>query len=229
MCLVCWMATPLYSIRMNKQYDQLLGMVAPRNPESLKAFQTAWQVLEPHLSEREKQEFLIILIDGHYHHHYFVYFKTLLDIILHQRINLNFSIDHWAPTFLSLAIEKASRPLFDYLVGKGAQINFIGDRNLFDADPNLEDGSERYWTALDYATIKVADMMSIDYNYAVPESLCDCLEESNEQIVISKALYCDLLEQAVYLQKLIRIDNIADHIASIGGKHFHDLPVKRHK
>ena len=156
----------------------------------------------------------------------------ILDEIIDSKVSLDFIVDHWAPTFLSLAVYRTSRQLFDYLVRKGANINFIGDSYAFETEEAIkrevgENGFERYATCLDFAETKLADALTTDYNYSVPEEIENYgawLDfDRNEEITIKKQDYYYLLEQSLYLRDLIHTDRLVDHIKSLGGKTYEQL------
>ena len=195
-----------------------------------KAFSINWNTIKNKLTEQEKQFLLTEIVFYHYSDKYFSFFKKVLDIIIDTKVSLNFNTDLWSPTFLSLAIDKASRKLFDYLLYKGASINFVGDSFAFDnPDSSMLEMDElnQFATCLDFAELKLADALTTDYNYSVPEE-----EENNvswpdiddkEEIIIRKQDYYYLLEQAQYLKALIHTDRLIGHIKSLGGKTYQPL------
>lgn len=198
-----------------------------------KAFSNNWNTIKNKLSEQEKQFLLSEIVFYHYSDKYFSFFKKVLDTIIDTKVSLNFNTDIWAPTFLSMAIDIASRQLFDYLLLKGASINFIGDRAAFNSpDQNLtnNDFVDRYQTCLDFAENKLADALTSDYNYSIPEK-ADNLEwsdiENYEEINVKKQQYYYLIEQAGYLQDLIHTNRLIQHIRSLGGKSFQQLTQEK--
>lgn len=189
------------------------------------------------LTEQERQELLVEIIDFYYDRKQFSRFKNVFDLIIGSKLNLNFNIEHWAPTFLSLVVLRAPyKELFDYFVKKGANINFIGDSYAFEDAESLEyelkhSLFERYQTCLDFAQLKLDDMLLIDYNYDVPDKKVDgdrsSLAEDAGDMTISIREYLYLYEQSEYLFNLIFTDRLVDHIKNSGGKTFEELKDKR--
>ncbi|MAN60210.1 MAG: hypothetical protein CMC08_10280, partial [Flavobacteriaceae bacterium] len=158
-------------------------------------------------------------------------FKKAFDLIIGSKLNLNFNIEHWAPTFLSLVILRApSKQLFEYFLKKGADINFIGDTLAFEEGESLEFEKKhllygQYQTCVDFAQIKLNDLLTTDYNYDVPDKKIEGhhTEVENGEITISKMEYLYLHEQSEYLFDLINTDKLLDHIKNSGGKTYEDL------
>ncbi len=129
------------------------------------------------------------------------------------KLNLNFNIDHRAPTFLSLVILRApSQQLFDYSLKKGANINFIGDVLAFEEGEGLEWEKEhlldgRFQTCLEFAQVKLDDLLTSDYYYDVPAKKIDKdwrgITDEDGNITLSAREYLYLHEQAEYLNDLI--------------------------
>ena len=88
----------------------------------------------------------------------------------------------------------------------------------------------RYSTCLDFAKDVLADMLTVDYNYYVPETgnrnkaWLDI--DENEEITIKKQEYFYLVEQSQYLHDLIQTDRLVDHIKSLDGKIYEQLKEK---
>ncbi|MCB0462464.1 MAG: hypothetical protein R2816_01165 [Flavobacteriaceae bacterium] len=189
------------------------------------------------LNEKERQELLVDIIDFHYDRKFQSDFKKAFDLIIGSKLNLNFNIEHWAPTFLSLVILRTpSIELFEYFVSKGADINFIGDTLAFEEEENLKYEKKhllfgQYQTCLDFAQIKLDDLLTVDYNYDVPDKKIDndwreVLDEDGEvKLGIREYLY--LHEQSEYLYDLVKTDKLKDHIIYIGGKTYDELNNKK--
>lgn len=199
------------------------------------AFQSDWLNLKETLTEKEKQKLLTEILDDHYSEKNFSFFIKVFDKIIDTKISLDFSIDHWAPTLLSLVAHKASRQLFDYFLRKGATLNFIGDRYAFETEETIKrevgaDLTYRFSTCLDYALLKLGDTLTVYYSYSVPEtkeyvtSWQDINE--NEEITIKKQDYYYLIEQSQYLHDLIHTDRLVDHIKLLGGKTYVQMANK---
>ena len=195
-------------------------------------FEKLWPKLKRKLSGTDKQKLLTTILDEYYSHSRFSQFKRVFDLIIDSKVNLNFNIDHWAPTFLSLVVLKSpSFELFEYFVRKGASINFIGDTMAFETEEAIEDEEEyllygRYLTCLDFAEIKLNDLLTTDYNFGPPKyGLIDDLRRIDDdvEITIPKWEYLYLLEQSQYLFDLVKTDKLTDHLKSIGGKTYEAL------
>jgi hypothetical protein len=191
------------------------------------------EFINSNLTELEKQELLTNIMDYHYTIDEYSFFNQILNIIIDSKVNLNFNIDHWAPTLLSLVIDKApSVQLFNYFIKKGAELNFIGDSfyNMSLEEIEFENKySERYMTCLDFAHLKLNDLLTVDYNFIpakIPKNI-DLRAIDNEEIItISKSEYFNLIEQSQYLNELINMDKIVDHIKSLNGKTYNELKRK---
>jgi hypothetical protein len=190
-----------------------------------------FEKLKNDLDEVQKQELLTQIIAYHYDEKDFDFFRKVLDVIIGDDLNLNFHIEHWAPTFLSLAVHVVSRNLFDYLLSKGADINFIGDPYAFEDDEyirtELKIEDRRYSTCLDFAQMKLSEMMSSDYHYQRPDWTgidAPWAEiDPSEEITVSKRFYAYLVEQSQYLFELIHLNVLIGHIKRSGGKNFSEI------
>ena len=183
------------------------------------------------LDEVQKQEILAQIIAFHYDDKDFDFFRKVMDAIMEDNLNLNFNIEHWAPTFLCLAVHVVSQNLFDYLLSKGANINFIGDPYAFEDDEyvrtELKIEDRRYATCLDFAQLKLTEMMSSDYHYQRPDwtgiEVPWAEIDPSEEMTVSKRFYAYLIEQSQYLYELIHLNQLIEHIRKSGGKRYIDL------
>jgi hypothetical protein len=198
-------------------------------------FEKVWADLRNSLKETDKQNVLTEIIDFHYSDKDLGFYVKVFDKIIDSKVSLDFNVDHWAPTFLSLVVMKSSRQLFDYFLRKGANINFIGDSYAFETEETIkreteEIGIERYSTCLDFAKLKLADNLTVDYNYSVPDTKGQITPwqdiDHKEEITITKRDYYYLVEQSQYLHNLIHTDRLVDHIKSLGGKTYKQLSEK---
>ncbi len=188
------------------------------------------------MPEKQRQELLVDIVDCYYNHNRFSEFKNAFDLIIGDKLNLDFNIEHWAPSFLSLVVLRwPIIELFDYFTKKGANINFISDTLAFESAEDLEFEEKqllfgRYQTALDFAQIKLDDKLSCDYYYGLPQSEpeqpCDNVN-NNEIVTISKAEYMELQEQSWYLKDLVHTSRLIDYIKSLGGKTFEELSANK--
>ena len=150
--------------------ENLLEHISNRD---LNGFLVEFENIKNDLDEAQKQELLTQIIAFQYDDKDFDFFSKIMDVIIDGGISLDFNTEHWAPTFLSLAVHVVSKNLFDYLLSKGANINFIGDPYASEDDDyvrtelKLED--RRFATCLDFAKLKLHDMMVADYHYQRPD------------------------------------------------------------
>ena len=200
----------------------------------LEKFLVEWSIVKNQLNEKEKQELLVTIIENYFEDDEFPYFKKVLDKIIESKVSLNFSIEHWAPTFLCLAVNVFSRDLFDYFLRNSAKLNYVGDEYIAESEETIkrevEEDVQRYSTCLDFAGLKMADMLTVDFNCREMswDKLKDFnLEELVGDITISKRDYLELLEQSKYLHDLIKLDGLIDHIKSLGGKEYSELKEER--
>jgi len=198
------------------------------------AFEKEWSEIKDKLTEKDKQDFLEEIVSCCYSDKDIDFIIMVLDKIIDNNVSLDFSIDHYAPTFLSLSVYKVSKKLFDYLLQKGATINFIGDNCASETEEYIkkEIGDNlhlRYDTCLDFAEMVLADTLSTDYNYHVPDKTEDITWhqiDNKELITVKKKDYYYLLEQSQYLHDLIHTDNLVYYIKSLGGKTYQELAAK---
>jgi hypothetical protein len=215
----------------NLKIDKLLRTIKSKDLEN---FFVEWTILKNQLTENEKQDLLVNALD-YYEDDEFPFFKNILDKIFESKVSLNFSIKYWTPTFLSVAINHTSRQLFDYFLRNGAKLNFIGDKYKGESDDTIkhevEDDNQRYYTCLDFAQLKLDDMLTCDYDinkdaWNMVKNF-DPNEEADGNITIRKIEYLQLLEQSEYLHDLIKLDRLVDHIKSLGGKEYSELVAER--
>lgn len=194
--------------------------------QDLEGFREAWIKRKFSLSEKQKQDLLVEIVEYHYSDNSYSFYKKIMDLIIDTKVSLNFSIDHFAPTFLSLSVSLASKLLFDYLIRKGANINFVG--NTKDIDP---DDDEMFDTCFGFVRLKFDDLMSVNYNF-FPSEVCmknlSCDElESSDKVSVPKREYYSLVRQSQYLYDVIKTDELKDYIKSFGGKTAEEInPLK---
>lgn len=214
---------------------QAKQIIAQIEQKDLASFEKNWTKVKDKLSLKEKQGLLTEIIEHQYSDYIFSFYVKVFDKIIDSKVSLDFNIDHWAPTFLSLAIDKSSRKLFDYLLRKGAGLNFIGDCNAFKAGTTIKEEAgkqftPRFFTCLDFAKLKLADSFTVHYNYSVPlapglKTTWKDLDE-HEEITIKKRNYYNLVEQSQYLHDQVHTGRLVEYIKSLGGKTFEELNNK---
>ncbi len=216
----------------NLKTDKLLTLIKSKDLEN---FLVEWSILKNQITEKEKQELLVTIIDYYYEENEFTFFKNIFEKIIESKVSLNFSIKYWTPTFLSVAVNHTSRQLFDYLLRYGAKLNFIGDKYEGESEETIKqevrDDNDRYSTCLDFAQLKLDDMLTTDFDLA--EMAWDKVKDfdPNEEpignITITKREYILLLEQSEYLHDLVKLDRLVDHIKSLGGKEYSEIVEER--
>ena len=208
--------------------EKLLDLISNRD---LPQFMSEWEKSKTDFDEMQKQELLTQIIAFHYDDKDFDFFCKVMDAVTENNMNLDFHIEHWAPSFICLSVHVVSQNLFDYLLSRGADINFIGDPYAFEDDEyvrnelKLED--RRYATCLDFAQLKLKDMMGSDYHYQKPDwtgiDAPWAETDASEEITVSKRYYVYLVEQAQYLYELVHLNRLIEHIIKSGGKKYEEL------
>ena len=204
--------------------------------KNLELFILEWNESKTKLTEKDKQDLLTEILSDNYDRNYFSFYKKVFDIIINSQVDLNFNINHWAPTFLSLVVlVSPTKQLFEYFLKKGADINFIGDCYAFEDEKTIKKETEelnikRYSTCLDFGRLKIADLFTVNYNFSPPnlEELKMSYRDLNpkKKIEISETEYHYLLEQSEYLWNLVNTDNLLDYIKNSGGKTYEELKRK---
>ncbi|MDZ4758753.1 MAG: hypothetical protein SGJ10_11550 [Bacteroidota bacterium] len=120
------------------------------------SFVKEWALIKDTLSDEARQELLAEIVEFYYKEKYYSSYKRIFDLILYKQLSLDFNIDSCPCTFLCAVFDKASIQLMDYFLGKGANLNYIGD-----SDPDAKEGEyddeaagylrQRHVTCLDFA------------------------------------------------------------------------------
>ena len=191
-------------------------------------FSAVWGNLKKQLTEREIQDFLCEVVEEYYTESHFLFFRKVIDKVSSALPSLDFSIDHWAPTFLTLAVHVNSQMLFDHLIEKGANINFIGDNYFGETAEVIQSEVDemhlpRYETCYDFAVLKKADMLTVEYQFKQMSLAGVDINSIGEEVTISKEDYISLVNQSQYLKDLIQLDKLVGHIKALGGKRYIDL------
>jgi hypothetical protein len=212
---------------------KLEKFLKPIEHRDLENFISLFNTYKNDLTEEFKQQLLVQIVDKYSSIREFPFFKNIFDAIIGSKLNLNFNIDHWAPSFLSLVVFKTpSIEILDYFVRKGANINFIADFYFFENEELIEQEEvlPRYFTTLDIAMRTRDDMLVVDnfsYTYRSTEEFKGVENwrqmNCNETIEVNKKDYFELIEQSMYLQNLILIDELIDYIVLIGGKEYDEI------
>jgi hypothetical protein len=208
--------------------ENLLEYIINRD---INGFLAEYENIRNDLDEVQRQELLTQIIAFNYDEKDFEFFRKVMDPVIGEDLKLDFNIEHWAPTFLSLAAHVVSENLFNYLLSKGANINFIGDPYAFEDDEyvrsELKIEDRGYATCLDFARKKLSEMMGTEYRYQRPdwtgiEASWSEIDPS-EEMKISKRYHAYLVEQSQYLFELIHLNRLIEHIRKSGGKEYHEL------
>jgi hypothetical protein len=208
--------------------EKLLEFIANRDIEG---FLAEYDTVKTDLDEPGKQELLSQIIAFHYDDKDFDFFRKVMDTIIGDHLNLDFHIEHWAPSFLALAVHVVSKNLFDYLLARGADLNFIGDPYAFEDDEYIRNElklkDRGYATCLDFAEKKLTEMMGADYHYQRPDwtgiDASWSETEPGEEITTSKRYYAYILEQAQYLYDLVNLNRMILHIRNLGGRKYNEI------
>ena len=196
----------------------------------INGFTEDWNNRKDQFTEDQRQELISQIIAFHFDEKEFSFFQKAIELIAENNLNLNFNIEHWAPSLLCLAVHVVSRNLFDFLLSKGADINYIIDKYAFEDEDYIKDvkiKDERYTTCLEFARMKLEGMLTSEYHYQQPDwtgiDVPWAEIESDEETTVSKRHYAYILEQAQYLHDLIHLNEMAEHIRKRGGKTVADL------
>src|ERR1035437_4806691 len=187
-------------------------------------FKIEWGKIKDTISEKEKQNLLVEIVDGYFTDNKFPFFKKVFDKVIDKKLNLNYNIDLWAPSILCLSISKFSKQLFVYLIENHASINYVADRFAFEDQETIDSEAEafgRYFTCLDFAESQWDDLITIDFLFpkADFDKMINLTKMDNDpKIKVSRAHYRNLLRQSKYLHNMIELDRIIDKIKSLDGK-----------
>jgi hypothetical protein len=208
--------------------ENLLAFISNHD---LTGFTEDWNNRKNEFSEEQKQELISQTIAFHFDEKEFSFFQKVIDLIAENNLNLNFNIEHWAPSLLCLAVHVVSRNLFDFLLSKGADINFIIDKYAFEDEDYIRDEikvkDERYTTCMEFASMKLEGMLTSEYHYQRPDwseiDLPWAEIDNSEEMTVSKRYYTYLVEQSQYLYDLVHLNEMVEHIQKLGGKSVKEL------
>lgn len=203
--------------------ETLLELIGNRDFD---AFANEWNARKGEFETEEKQELIAQTLAFQYDDKEFPFFLKVFDLVIGEGLDLNFNVEHWAPSLLCLSVHLVSRDLFDYLRSKGADVNFVCDKYAFEDEDyvknELKVTDERYTTCLEFAEMKLEGLFTTEYHYQRPDwSGVDAPwaeVPSEEEITVSKRYYAYLVEQSQYLHDLIHLNQLVEHIRRIGGK-----------
>ena len=162
------------------------------------------------------------------------FYERILDLVIDKDTDLNFSVDH-APSFLCLAIQHCSIKLFNFLLSKNVDINFIGDdfvgmteeEFLIDTEYSHE---PRYSTCLDYACLRYDDKMyvfNIEFEDKPDFTKLRGYEKHKDSyegdITISQNEYHHLLRKSKFLVDYMELAKLIILIGDKGGRDYNDL------
>lgn len=136
-----------------------------------------------------------------------------------------------APSLTALAVEKASLTLLDFLICKGADINFVGDVLAYDKNPDYDlPPTFRFSTCLDYTNYILSEVLLQDLKNTTykPGKFKDWRSmDDNDHTLVSKKQYYLLLEALDNLEYIARVYSLGEYLKSIGAKRYSEMKRRR--
>ncbi|WP_395052205.1 hypothetical protein [Flavobacterium sp.] len=171
------------------------------------------EFLKQSLSEKEKQNLLIIILENGYNQKQFAFYKLIFDLLIDRRLNLNFVTDDIFKTpFLQIVIKYAPHvEIFEYFIDRGANINFYDTQ---DEEPE---------TILDYSNSKIDDTLFYDLSELYYNVKSNYSTIHNDKVCVNKEDYEQLINQSSLLYNLRYTTILRNHIIATGGKTFRKL------
>lgn len=215
--------------------SQLLDFLVLKRPFD---FYECLKIVGNDLSEKEKQELLVHIIDEHYNYSQYGLFKRIFNLIIGDGMNLNFNVVHEAPSFLSLVILKTPYlAVLDYFLKKGACINFVGDALALVSEDAFEYEKmylrrERYQTCLDYAEEKLQKLISSKTSFNTSRDKFEYFESQENDhgdILLDSASYYELKKQSNFLKDIILTKRMVDYLKYLGAKSYKDMKMLKSK
>ena len=165
------------------------------------------------LSEIEKQQLLVLIVENDYNKKKFSFYKKAFDLIIDRRLNLNFITENIIKNpFLFTVIDFAPySEVFDYFIERGAKLNFYSKE------------FEEPETCLDYIEKKIEDSIIDDLDIYFEKIVADYSNIHNDKVCINKLDYEQLINQSKFLFNLRELSILRNHIIAIGGKRFYQL------
>lgn len=202
------------------------------NNRDLDKFYSLWKEVNKDFAEEDKQELLTDIIDDFYSENEYLFFTKIFDQIIDSKLDLNFQIDHFAPTFLTLVILNApSIELFDYFVNKGADINYVGDTFAFYTEKEIEEEKElqlfpQYQTCLDFIEICIEDLEMYINMPALTQEVEELLKDKETITIKGNASQnndSEFYKEPNYTEDLAKTEELKEHIIKLGGKRYEEL------
>ncbi len=177
------------------------------------------EFIKQNLSERDKQNLLVVIFENGYNHKQFSFYKLVFDLVIDSRLNLNFIANVFYKTpFLFIVTKFAPYiEIFEYFIDKGAKINFYHKKE--------EDfvGYYDFKTCLDNIEEIIEDTVLDDlegYYYNVKSNYSTI---HNNKVCVDKEEYEQLIAQSSLLFNLRKITILKNHIIATGGKRYREL------
>lgn len=190
-------------------------------------FEKYWLELRPKPNAADKRQILFEIIEDYYQDKDYLFYMDVFELIIDDKLNLNFEINHMAPSLTALAVEKASLILLDYLICKGADINFVGDVLAYDKEPDYDmPPALRFSTCLDYAYFILSEALLQDLknSFYKPGKFNDWRSmDDKEHALVSKKKYYQLLETQDTFEYATRVYSLSEYLKSIGAKRYSEL------
>lgn len=173
------------------------------------------EFIKQNLSENEKQNLLVAILENGYNHKQFSFYKRVFDLVIAGRLNLNFTVpDHFATHFLSLVILCApNTELFDYFITNGSKINFY----------KKQDEDEEFETCLDFAEKHLSDSLSDNMQIYYYKNWNNYSTIDNDKVSIDKKDFQQLIDQSAHLFGIKNTYTLINHIIATGGKRYSEL------
>jgi len=196
-----------------------------------------WLREKGNYTDCDKQKLLYNIFLSFYKDKEYAFFRKLLKLFTDDKVNLNFSTDDYYCTLLSLAISMPSKILFNLFLEHGAKINFVGDKFAFENEESikkeLESGTERYFTCMDFANEIWGDYFILFHHwrpdidkYSSEQSIAI---DDKEMVTLPLRELVYYMEQANELHDIIITGEIIDELERNGAKRYDTMTAAERK
>lgn len=171
------------------------------------------------LSERDRQDLLVIIFENGYNHKQYSFYKKVFDLVIEGRLNINFiANDFFKTPFLFIVAEFAPYiEIFEYFIDKGAKINLY-----YNEDDGFE-GFNYFKTCLDHIEIIIQDSVLDDLEGDFYNVKSNYSEIYYDKVCVDKEDYEQLIKQSAHLFHLRKTTILRNHIVAVGGKRYSEL------
>lgn len=181
------------------------------------------EFIKQKLSESDKQNLLVVILENGYNHKHFSFYKLVFDLVIDGRLNVNFITNDFFKTPFLFVVTKFAPyiELFEYFIDKGAKINFYHKQNEDD------DSYDDFKTCLDNVETIIEDTVTDDlegYYYNVKSNYSTIYDN---KVCVDKEEYEQLIEQSSLLFNLRKLTILRNHIVATGGKRYCELNKKQ--